>query len=120
MRAVREARGLSLAGVAGSLPAAGSGPGCSGPGNAGGGRGPWRSEANQEYADWLGVDISLLLPPSEGVQAWRFSMAKDQAGAAKAVREVEANLCRVDPAEAIRMVSLRAHRRRGGGGPRSG
>ena len=47
------------------------------------------------------MDIALLLPPSEGVLAWRFLMA-DQA-AAKAVREIT-GLCRLTPAEAVAML----------------
>lgn len=98
MRAVRKARGMSLKGIQeascgqfkavliGSWERADRVPGM---------------EKLQAYADWLGVDIFSLLPPSEGVQAWRYSIA-DQA-AAKAVREV-ANLCRASPGDAAAMV----------------
>ena len=98
MRQVRKARGLSLpgieeascgrfkAGMVGSWERGGRGAGI---------------DKLHEYAEWLGVNIAILLPPSEGVLAWRFSMA-DQA-AAKAVREV-ANLCRVTNAEAVAML----------------
>ena len=98
MRAARKARGLSLpgveeasqgqfkAGLVGSWERADRVPG---------------TEKLQRYADWLGVDIAELLPPSGGVTAWRYSIA-DQA-AAKAVREV-ASLCRVSEDEAAGMV----------------
>jgi transcriptional regulator with XRE-family HTH domain len=51
-----------------------------------------------EYAQWLGVDIRLLLPPGEDGAAWRQSVAAKEAD--RALRSVSATIASLTPAEA--------------------
>jgi transcriptional regulator with XRE-family HTH domain len=99
MRAVREARGMTLAQVE----------------KASDGRwlaislGMWergqrgiRVETLAGYAQWLGVDIRLLLPPGEGAGEWRQAVVTDAADAA--LRVVSGTIASITAAEASQLL----------------